>query len=111
MWARNIGASVAEDWTEQIKSSSGFMMNMLKLQRNTMKQENIQPPKSHEIVWFENPHNSMIDCSTFISHALDFEADRKVWLHGIGLYGASNNPNTVNNGKIKVDQTRRGQTV
>ena len=78
-------ASLGEDWTDQVKTCPKFLMAIIKMQRNMWKQGNVQL-KFHQIKRLDRS-NTRFDC-TNTTGALDFEVDRKVWLHGIGLFGA-----------------------
>ena len=85
--------SLAEDWMDRIAESPKLMLEIIKNLRD------VHENKLHEIRRMESGIEQWVHGGRI--NAIAFEVDAKVWLRGIGLYGAKDGSKfTVN---IKVD--------
>lgn len=85
--------SLAEDWMDRIAESPKLMLEIIKNLRD------VHENKLHEIRRMESGIEQWVHGGRI--NAVAFEVDAKVWLRGIGLYGAKDGSKfTVN---IKVD--------
>eukprot|EP00090_Calanus_glacialis_P046807 TRINITY_DN9374_c0_g1_i1.p1 TRINITY_DN9374_c0_g1~~TRINITY_DN9374_c0_g1_i1.p1 ORF type:complete len:337 (-),score=91.90 TRINITY_DN9374_c0_g1_i1:485-1495(-) len=75
--------SLNEDWMEKIKESPKLMLQIIKNLRD------VHENKLHEIKRMDQGMEQWVHGGRI--NAVAFEVDAKVWLRGIGLYGAMDN--------------------
>jgi len=75
--------SLNEDWMEKIQESPKLMLQIIKNLRD------VHENKLHEIKRMEQGMEQWVHGERI--NAVAFEVDAKVWLRGIGLYGAMDN--------------------